>query len=220
MKLVKTVLGTLLSTTLALPLGLREGHNRKKPARAHSDTSYSSDERYLKRLRKYRPPKHVNLGIKHFRIPQRDIYYKAGGLGDKGMARKRHSSSSDSSHKVQRQKTRDPKKGLTKHHQHRHRRQSSSSSSSSMKKHYKKKHCSCKKKCIPKKHLPVESKSSSSSSSSRRSVSMKIVFSQEDAAILGSCDHPAVAVHRRHYSRRLRRSESGRSRSRSRSTIS
>lgn len=200
---------------------------------AYSQSSTrSSERRYLCRLRKYQPPRHVDLGLRDFCIPQRKIYRHAGVLGDKGVAAKKHHKTIKSfSSSISVKKIKGKNKKTTKHcgskkPQKKKKNSSSHSSTSSKCKrncHCEKKKHNCKNKCCKKgcKRSRVVSKvvpiSSSSSSSASRSVSLDIFFSQEDAAILGSCDQPAVAVHSRHYSRRLRRSESHHSRSRSRS---
>lgn len=194
-------------TLITITLLVFSGHSHRC-----SSSTRSSESRYLRRLRKFNPPRHVDVGLRDFRLPQRKIYKKAGKLGDQGAAGS--TTSSSSSHhrrhlapkKQCRPATTTPKCHKMKKPKHCHK----------PKKVCKKK-ARCKK-CIPKhKYYIPSSTSHSSSSSSRRSVSLDIMFSQEDAAILGSCDQPAVAVHHRHYSRRLRREERSRSRSRSRS---
>jgi hypothetical protein len=249
MKVFTIAAAAILGTALSLPIP--EGGRKQVDSNSHSN---SSNHRYLRRLRKFRPPKHVDIGIRDFRFPQRNIYRKAGGLGDKGVAANSLSSSQRKltkknakkakrmtnkvekdivqkseetkstdekvkkvSKKNKEEKGKKQKKEKKPKKEKKNRKSSSSSTSSSTERHrkkcHKKKHSKCHHRRLG--AIFVKSHSSSSTSSHSRSVSLDINFSQEDAAILGSCDNPGIAVHRRHYSRRLRREEYSRSRSRS-----
>lgn len=168
-----------------------------------SSSTRSSERRYMKRLRKYQPPKHVTLGLKSFKMPEKPIYRRRG-LGSR-------ISSNNSARRIGRRRA-DP---------------ATSSHSSSYSSFpyvaggkgnngcHKKKSCK-RSKCRGRTNI---AQSRSSSSSSSHSVSVRVCFTQEDAAILGTCDKPAIAFHHRHYSRKLCRSSRSRSRSRSRAII-
>lgn len=213
----------LRNTLLLLPaliftdaIPIEEG--RRRPV--YSSSSTPSSERYLHRLKKYDPPRHINTGIKSIKIPEQYLYdqgrrmsMKKGSSVRRGNNKKNIeivvslsetdssvSSSSKSSYSsyssTTKTSSRPNRNGCRKRHSH-------------------KRHRCRDKKCCPKqKRLMV--KSSSSSSSHSRSVSVETNFSQEDAALLGRCDRPALAFHHRHYSRRLRRDENSNSRDRTR----
>ncbi|PJF16439.1 hypothetical protein PSACC_03747 [Paramicrosporidium saccamoebae] len=168
----------------------RKASESMKKLQKRGESSSTPGKKYLRRLRPYQPPRVIDLGIRSFKLPEKEIHARAGIYGKSGSAKRaRHisytSSESSSSMPVKRK---------------------------TMKNMKEKTRSSCKKKCR-KTGRPSPFLSRVSSSSNSRSVSVEILFSQEDGALLGSCDQPAIVFHTRHYSRRLRISESSNSRS-------
>ncbi len=171
-----------------------------------SSSSHTSERQYLRRLRKYMPPRHVNTGIKSIRLPEKRANARIGVSSRIPSSRKLVKSNRNNLRKVARRHTSSSSTSYTKAG-HKKLQYSTRKPQHNKEKCHKKK---CKK--TGRSFLPLRSKSSSSSHS--RSVSLHVFFSQEDAAILGSCDRPTIAFHHRHYCRHTCVSERSRSRSR------
>ena len=206
-----------------------DGHKRHAKRAASSS---ASERCYLRRIDRSNPPRTVDVGIKSFRLPEKGLDRRiksssksSSNSSSESRMRNRHHRSHHNPGKRTRcmkpcKKSFDKKscrrnrckksKRRNRCKKSERRTSSSSSSSSSSSRSGERRHHRSTRSSFP----LFLSKSSSSSSS--RSISVDINFSQEDAAILGSHDQPAVAFHHRHYSRRLRREARSRSRSRSR----
>lgn len=203
------------------------GH--KKHVKRAPSTS-TSEGRYLRRLRRFNPPRTIDVGIDSFRLPRdgsnRNVESSQSSSDPPSVERKRHCRSRRRPCKRNRCikpckkfgckkpcKRNRCKKPCKRNRCRKSKRRISSSSSSTS--------SSSSRGNEPRRRQSTRAPrqiflSESSSSSSSRSISVDINFSQEDAAILGSNDQPAIAFHHRHYSQRARREASSRSRSRTR----